>query len=79
MVMSVMTKRQSLLSLRAELRVDQQTLADEAGLVQSTVSKMENGVPFSKKARLQLFHAINRLRKKEGWSAVDYDDIDWPV
>lgn len=79
MTMNTMTDKIRLRSLRAELGIDQLTLAEEAHLHQSTISKMEKDQSVVDTTAFQVFYAINRLRKQRGYPELSFDDIEWHI
>lgn len=67
----------AVVALRAELNIDQEDLAREAGVDQGTISNLERGKPVLPTTAYKILFAINRLRKKSGLDPLAFDDISW--
>lgn len=56
-----MTKKRTVLDLRAELGLDQQVIAAEARVSRPTISRIERGYETTERTAKSVFYAINRL------------------
>lgn len=78
--MNLMTQRtRRFVMVRAELGVDQKTLAQEARVSTALISKIEQGLPIREATALQVFYAVNRLRKERGFPELSFDEIEWTL
>lgn len=79
MVGNTLARKLKVSNARAELRLTQQNLADEAGISRGTVSSVEHGGIITRLNAFAILNALNKKREAAGKSSLSIDDLEWKV